>query len=195
MKPVTSETDLTTLFENGSILMMKSHPEGIRFITQVLASTSRTMTSKGGISLPNELWNRIIPLAASDTQPVFCFVQITSINGDLLTCREICDGGWPFCGELASADEIELFERLLAKPNATTTSTSELKIPPIKPKWKSPNRFEVRISPPEDELRDKEVLFHDITVPDVIAFMENGDCGFCRNVCQKFFYCPGCTGG
>jgi hypothetical protein len=193
MKPVTSKTSLSKLLDNASILMLKSHHEGICYMTQLLASPSSSITTKAGISLPNELLNKIISLVASDTDPSFCLVQITSIKGKLLKCRRISDEGWPFCGELGSASDIELFEEFLDNPN--TAPASQLGIPPIKPSQNKRNEFELYITPLDNNLRASAVLFHDIKVPDVIAFMEDGECGFCRERNQKFFFCPGCTGG
>jgi len=168
MKPITSKTDLTKLLADASVLMLKSNHEGIRYLTQLLASPSSTITSKAGIFLPNELWNKIVSLAVEDTTLSFCLVQITSIQGKLLRCREIDRENLPIFGELASRDDVHLLELLFDEPDATSTCLQGYGLPDI-PSEKRCNTFEVLITPHDDESRESAILFHDIKVPDIIA--------------------------
>jgi hypothetical protein len=191
MKMVGPGNASAQVLDDKPLMLFNRSLLGIRYIRQLLASTKTSFTSTGGTALPTELWNMILRFALDDTQDSFCFAQGISLGksliGEILHCRVVSLEDGPLCGDLDNYEEVDAFEEFMNKPNQHTS------LPFTEPTLRLGQTFEILITPADDGLpADSACLFSDVTVPDIISCMEDGDCSFCSN---SRFICPGCTGG
>lgn len=154
--------------------------EATRIKRLLTFGNSNIKTKDSGINLSTELWDLILEFLIADPDK-FRFAQATAIKksskGDVLQCRQVTEGG-PYCGTLDSADEVREYEKFLKRP------ANKFYIVP---------GTEFSILVPSDQKTYTAFLFTDVTVPDVIAFMEDGECGCCSSLGlgQPRFFCPG----
>ncbi|KUJ19687.1 uncharacterized protein LY89DRAFT_772164 [Mollisia scopiformis] len=185
MMSVGPRTDFTQLLDDKSLMLMNQDLLSIEYINHLVAFKTTNITTKGGKVLPIELWNIILELTLAGHA-----VQELSTER-ILWCRRVeLDSVRP-CRYLRSRNQVLSFERFMVKPNEEDPDRSPS--PFALPTQGEESNIDVLITSADEGLSIKsECLFSDLTVPDVICYMEDGRCNLCAG---DRFICPGCTRG
>lgn len=189
MKPV-RYTHLATLVNTKPILILNKTALAANFIdTVVRRSPNNIATTQGGKRLPLELWLDILGFASCDPNShEYCLVQPQSIEQGILVCTLVGQERRVRCGELESSHSVAQYEYFLANPD------------PLDPE----QPFDTQAFPAADDKHLVKVptatlgstiktLFMDVTVPDIISWLEYGACWVCggsRELCPRLI----CTG-
>ncbi|KAI1379846.1 hypothetical protein F4677DRAFT_296407 [Hypoxylon crocopeplum] len=196
MKPVTIAHFSQGRLTNDTLLFLNTTTLRLRYVTRLLThnNTNLIIRSKGGKTLPNEIWAMILNFA-KDMKDSFCLVKAdivtASPNITLLRCfrhkfdrpeDELLAGG------LNDSQCVFEFEQYLS--SATQYDAEALYTePPELLKLSGPDDiFDVVL----DTTSTDPCLFTIRDVPDLIATIDDGGCWVCLG---ERFICPGCTGG
>ncbi|KAM0559841.1 hypothetical protein ACHAPJ_003789 [Fusarium lateritium] len=160
------------------LLLNKSHL-GSAFVHSIIACSPNHITSKSGKRLPVELWLDILDFATIKCETdLYTLVQPhyirTNYNGDKdLVCRKIRE--WEAFGYLQDNDHFFAAEFFLAKPDRLLFShDNPFGLPETR-------QYGLSVTIPIDMLAcGTEFLYVKLTVPDVIKYLEDGDCRICR---------------
>jgi len=191
MKPINLQTDISQLLNDKSLLLLNRDAVAIRYITQLVALKS-TIQTKGGRSLPIELWHLILEHASVDKSDSFCIVQAVSLQDQrqikVLQCRAI---KWQStsCGRIESSREVLEYEQFMAKPSE---GSDHKLFHPVEPANGDENKFDIFFTPAGDDLPMwTTCIYFDLTIPDIICHIEDGKCQFCagvRHICPEETY-------
>lgn len=192
MYPVTTDSVTPNFLNDKPLMLLNTGLQRVELLTRLVSNKS--IASKGGVVLPNEIWSRILELIRQDSGAEFCWVRPHSVqeraHGNVLKCvKEILDANCD-CGELDGEREIRGYEEFMAAPDRFKSDT-ELDLGLIR----QPTYKTIEVLLPSSEMSERHTfafLFSDITVPDVIAHVERGRCWVCGG---ERSICPGCTGG
>ena len=189
----------TASFLSDRLLLFNTSAMVRHYLGNLLAKDSTRATSKGGIPLPPELWDRIL----ADCDDNFVFVKSSIVSETptrkVIRCQLVEFDMQHGFGVFAENDSVvylcELFFNSMSKA-VEKKSISEIAMPRLREVSGPGSLHDVVLEKDrhaEGQEADKpSCLFWDIDIPDVIARMENGWCGFCGT---GRFICPGCTGG
>ncbi|KAF4986292.1 hypothetical protein FDECE_16025 [Fusarium decemcellulare] len=187
MRPVeTSDIDL--LVERGSILILDEDSLAVKFVGEIIhRSPSYISTKTGNKCLPTEIWMEILAWAELDANnhfysPVYPVSVEQNGTESVLSCRFL--DGWDPCGQIEKGRSIKVYEKYLKKPLQQLGDARPFDLP-------DSNADGVMI-PINLLTPDQEFLFHRIKVPDMIARLEEGECGLCGD---GRWHCPGCRDG
>ncbi|KAM5377527.1 hypothetical protein ACJZ2D_004896 [Fusarium nematophilum] len=198
MKPVTLSR-LDSLFEHKPVLLLDIARLSINLINSSVNRSPGSISSKpGNKQLPLEIWLMILAFAAEKPKLVrFNLVQPQSLehsNGaSTLVCARI--PGWDACGMLEGLESVWNYEYYLQRPNGSHNFDFE--------KNKGTRPFDLPTANNGDVAtifriptavleRDSQMLFVRITVPDIIAWVERGECDLCGGSRR---FCAGCRDG
>lgn len=187
MRPVT-RSSLDRRVEKKSILMLDATLLYLNYIEGVVPAS--ISSKQGNKQLPLEIWRNIIDLAARDNNShEYFLVQPQSLEqskagSTTLICAAIPK--WNRCGSLTEANLVYEYEYYLARPHGCSEDGSERPFS-LPSDEASPIMFRI----PTAAL-DKKILFERLTVPDVIAWPERGQCHLCHGGRS---FCAGCRGG
>jgi hypothetical protein len=202
---------------------------GLRYVEQLLLYKLSNITTEGGKQLPREVWDKIIELAWPQEFKPFCFAQAIALRrcskAELLQCREVfVQRLQPYptrFGAFIHREDVNEFEEFARTPTQFSSSMNELykdfhreidELMAMHPEeehtpaseYDDEDPFEIYFTPIDDDLpRDYTCLFADLTVPDVIAWEEDGNCAACMASSlledgsehwQSYRYiCPACS--
>ncbi|KAF5008444.1 hypothetical protein FDECE_5276 [Fusarium decemcellulare] len=182
MRPV-KLTRLEKLITAGTILILDETRLTIYYVNDIVCRCPGNITSKQGNKwLPLELWLEILDWAEFDINShEHYLVQAQRIEPDgiepTLVCTDIFD--WETCGEIVAGCYAHDYEQYLEQPEEPHTKF-QLKNPLV---LKDPNggnapitRIPLRFLQP-----GHEILFFQVEVCDIIAWLENGICDLCMN--------------
>lgn len=184
MKPV-DQASLDGILKKKSILMLNQAKLEESYIEFLVKRNPDNVKSKNGIPLPLELWFEIFKLASFE--PVYCLVQPQSIRqgdrGPELICHKIPER--KLCCDIKDDRGLWAYESYLDEPYEQLTHNDndngdeeEIPRPFQLPNPDGQTEIVVRLSSQNFQL---DSLFHDATVPDVIAKLENqARCRACR---------------
>ena len=180
---------------------------GLRYVEQLLLYKLSNITTEGGKQLPREVWDKIIEFAWPEEFKPFCFAQAIALRrcpkAELLQCREVfVQRLQPYpttrCGAFIHREDVNEFEEFARTPTLFS-SMHELYedfhreidgLMAMHPEeehtpasqYDDEDPFEIYFTPIDDILpRDYTCLFADLTVPDVIAWVEDGFCRACMS--------------
>ena len=228
MKPVTPLNALAQISGptgDKPLMLFNRGLIGLRYIEQLLIYKLSNITTEGGKQLPREVWDKIIEFALPQEKEPFCFAQAVAFRrcptAEVLQCREVFVEPARSCGTFIHRGDVHEFEEFARKPTQFSSSLTQLykdfareidelmaKHPEEEhtpcPKYDDGDQFEIYFTPLDDILpRDYTCLFADLTVPDVIAWVEYGYCRACmsgflledgREHWQSYRYiCPACS--
>ncbi|KAI2606706.1 hypothetical protein GGR54DRAFT_620403 [Hypoxylon sp. NC1633] len=184
-----------------TLLLLNTSRLGLRYAKQLLTRDHNpdiTIRSKGGKTLPNEIWTKILKFTRERTKGIddqFCLVKAeivtTSPTTTLLRCfrHEFNHSGYQLLtGCIESSLCVSEFEDYLAAATPAVAETLEVEVPELRRLSGPDNTFDVVL----DTTSTGRCLYTDLEVPDLIARLEDGDCWVCSG---NKFICPGCTGG
>ncbi|KAH8685140.1 hypothetical protein BGZ61DRAFT_454981 [Ilyonectria robusta] len=187
MRPVTCSS-LDSRVEKKSILMLDATLLYLNYIEGVVPAS--ISSKQGNKQLPLEIWRNILDLAARDNNShQYFLVQPQSLEQSkaeftTLICAAIPK--WKRCGSLTEVNLVYEYEYYLARPHGCLQDGGER--PFILPGDEAtPTVFRI----PTVAL-DKKILFEKLTVPDVIAWPERGQCYLCDG---GRIFCAGCRDG
>lgn len=187
MRPV-SCSSLDSRVEKKSILMLDVTLLYLNYIESVVPA--KISSKQGNKRLPLELWCNILDLAARDNNShKYFLVQPRSLEqskagSTTLICAAIPE--WNQCGSLTELNLVYDYEYYLARPHSCPQDGGErpFSLP-------SDEETAVMFRIPTAAL-DKTILFERLTVPDVIAWSEQGECHLCHGGRS---FCAGCRDG
>ncbi|KAJ3460716.1 hypothetical protein MRS44_011583 [Fusarium solani] len=178
MKPA-DPTKLNQLLQRKSILMLDAIGLTVNFIdTIVRQSPGLITTKKGKKTLPLELWLEILEWTREWSWHLLVQPQgLEDGSTNTLICAKIPE--WNPCGRLQDNSDLEVYEYYLNQPGDGPNDDRPFTLPQTLDKdstWKIP----VTALGQEDM-----ILCGDLRVPDVIARVENGECGICLGYARK----------
>lgn len=179
MKPLEFEK-ITALFLEGRLLMLNAGVLGLRYVVRLLRRGATSVTSKGGIALPPELWEMILPMARGGNYVLVQAELVSETDGrKVLECREARLEHWAGgAGQLFDSLRVGCYEAVLNNRRTTLWDGDE------------PPEIVIRESTYQVVVEAEEkyrCLFEDLSVPDVIARVEKGKCRLCSG---ERFVCP-----
>lgn len=187
MRPVCCSS-LDSRVEKKSILMLDVTLLYLNYIESV--GPAKISSKQGNKQLPLEIWCTILDLAARDNNSHRYFlVQPRSLErskagSTTLLCAGVPE--WNQCGSLTDVNLVCDYEDYLARPHGCPQGGGER---PFSLPSDEATAFMFRI--PTAAL-DKKILFERLTVPDVIARVEQGECHLCDGA---RIFCAGCRDG
>lgn len=201
MKPV-EHTQLADLVRRKPILLLKTAWMGASYIQSIAHRASGAILPRNGTirsALPVELWLDIVDLLTDDlrskgleneTSLVQPFCVFYTATGAVLYCAEITER--TKCGGLKDGRAVQVYESYLQSPSRTP-QTPDDSCPFTLPQAHEATLKAVCI---EVALLGSgiDVLFDDVTVPDIIAQCERGACEVCVPD-QPRWLCPWCLEG
>ncbi|KAF5659011.1 cuticle-degrading protease [Fusarium heterosporum] len=219
MKPV-SERHVDELLKLGSILILDKTLWSASYLHDLICrKPANVSTTIGNKTLPTELWLQILSWfqvrpRSHDYMPGYV-VGIGSVQNSssrqepALICNRLKE--WRKCGQLRNSWIVNVYEEYLNNPSYIPTEDEILNVPfryeeeenfsgsEIMDKAECP--FEVTktaedsaILIPISHLKfETKFLFRLIKVPDMISFLENGDCHLCRGNRWRDYCCPNGT--
>ncbi|KAF4442243.1 hypothetical protein F53441_11805 [Fusarium austroafricanum] len=205
MRPV-KVTDLEVLLNRNSILILDVTNWAVGFIRQIISHSPGCISTKtGNKTLPIELWLQIISYAEYDEnlhvyRPVYPIkMGTTQFDGSetkpALTCNLLQE--WRRCGRIWDGTERYHYERCLNNPSYDPLTGDRTYNP--EEDFKRP--FEISKTPKEDTFSipvshldfENKILFRNIYVADMIAWLEGGECYLCGG--DNRVHCAGCGDG
>ncbi|KAI1205520.1 uncharacterized protein F4807DRAFT_442890 [Annulohypoxylon truncatum] len=195
MKPVEMADVSRGVFTKDSLLLLNISRAGPRYVRQLFARNNTSIRSKGGISLPNEIWFIIFEFTRSDIDDEFCLVKVNTVSASPDTVVLRCylhEFDYPEDEELQDSltdrQKVLDFERYLACATPSVAKGLRNKPPGLSRLSGPQNTFDVVL----DARSKTSCLYKCIDVPDIISKIEGGWCRICRS---ERTVCPGCTGG
>ncbi|KAI0842500.1 hypothetical protein F5Y06DRAFT_128757 [Hypoxylon sp. FL0890] len=195
MKPVQMTDVSERLFTKDSLLLLNTGVVGLRYVKQLLARNNTNIRSKGGISLPAQLWSIILKIAQKGTKDRFCLVKadLVSESPDMVVLRCVrhkfdCPEDVVLAGNLRDKESVGHFEHYLACATPSTAESLNIELPELCRLSGPENTFSVVL----DTTSTVPCLYTSLDVPDIIAKIDDGLCWVCDGM---RFICPGCTGG
>ncbi|KAI1407541.1 hypothetical protein F5Y13DRAFT_205990 [Hypoxylon sp. FL1857] len=195
MKPVTMNSVSGGLLEQDSLLLLNIGLLGLRYVKRLIARDNTSIRSKGGISLPSEIWVIILKFADNAKQREFCPAKAelvsASPNRMVLRCFRYafsCDPDAILAGNLKDDVSVAEFEQYLARATPSTAKTLNIEVPELYRLSGRDNSFDIIL----DSTSTVTYLYADLDVPDIISTLDYGWCWVCKG---RRFICPGCTGG
>ncbi|KAH6975225.1 hypothetical protein BKA56DRAFT_733534 [Ilyonectria sp. MPI-CAGE-AT-0026] len=187
MRPVTCSS-LDSRVEEKSILILDATLLYLNYIEGIVPAG--VSSKQGNKRLPLEIWRNILDFAVGDNNShTYFLVQPQSLEqskagSTTLICAAIPK--WNRCGSLTEANLVYEYEYYLARPHDCLQDggARPFSLPSDEA---TPLMFRV----PTAAL-DKEILFEELTVPDVIAWPERGQCYLCH---RGRIFCAGCRDG
>ncbi|OTA55992.1 hypothetical protein K449DRAFT_387756 [Hypoxylon sp. EC38] len=191
------------LFEQNGLLLLNIGILGPHYMTQLITRGNSKVLSKSGKSLPNEIWTMILKFAhegMSDkwyegTNSDFCLVKAELVSASpenmLIRCfRHAFDSPTDELVDDVLVDEGSVygFERYLASTAPSTAKTLDIELPELQRLSGPDTTFDIIL----DTTSTAPYLYASLSVPDIIATINHGNCWVCR---EERFICPGCTGG
>ncbi|KAI1136141.1 hypothetical protein F5Y05DRAFT_415324 [Hypoxylon sp. FL0543] len=195
MKSVKRDDVARKRFTKDSLLLLNTSKLGIRYVMQLLHRSNTNVRSKGGISLPTELWTGILKFARKGTKDEFCLVKASVVSElpDMVVLR--CDRHKFDCpedevlaGDLGDERSVKDFEYYLRCATPSTAESLKIELPKLSLLTGPENSFIVVL----DATPTVPCLYTCLEVADIIARLDDGSCWVCDG---KRFICPGCTGG
>ena len=167
--------------------------QDLRYVGRAIAHKS--ITSKHGVELPTEVWLMIFTLAlAEKRKPDFQIVRILSVEnsllGKIIHCTRLDTSGLPECGSLENSTKVREFEWLLAYPDSSAARSAfpAFDIDQTELQDEDEEIFSVTLdNSGADQRLLPPCLFIDISVPDIIAYVEGGKCRVCE---PDRYICP-----
>ncbi|XXG95121.1 hypothetical protein Hte_001381 [Hypoxylon texense] len=153
-----------------------------RYITQLLTGGNTNIRSKGGITLPNEIWAMILNFGRKGRNDCFCLVKAdvvaSSPSRALLRCFRHEFDRFPnelLAGDLEDDERLSEFYLYLAIATPDTADWLEIDLPDPERLSGPGNTFDVIL----DTTSADACLFipH---VPDLIAIFDDGECWLCE---------------
>ncbi|KAF4948911.1 hypothetical protein FGADI_9195 [Fusarium gaditjirri] len=202
------DSDVASLVELNSILVLNFDRWGTSYLRNILAHGSHHITTKQGCkSLPTELWLDILDLtelyANKNTYKLVYGIDMSlkSTNGNRTKPTLICNvlEDWKECEELKSGDHVNVYEKCLKDPAYKIDPETDGVEEDLEPfftitKTAREDAFTIPVSHLSFQ---RDFLFQDIEVPDIIARLErqlflwevlaHGNCGHDA-------LCPLCVG-
>ncbi|KAJ4264462.1 hypothetical protein NW762_005662 [Fusarium torreyae] len=183
------------LVEWKPLLLLNKSLLGSAFVRSIIIRSPSNITSKSGKRFPLELWLDILDFVTTRSQPdQYTLVQPnyikTNYNGVKdLVCRKI--RRWEAFGYLKDNDHFVAAEFFLAKPDTP--------LPGYDNPFGTPEtrQYGPYVTIPIDMLsHGTKFLWVKLTVPDVIKYLEDGDCRICRggHTIGRGFCGPGIAG-
>ncbi|KAI0846203.1 hypothetical protein F5Y00DRAFT_244318 [Daldinia vernicosa] len=207
MRPVTIADISKGLVTPDTLLLLKTSTLGLRYATQLLTRNDAgiCLRSKGGITLPNEIWTMILDFIREGTRGTregtrrkkdkVCLVKAdlvaASPNTMLLRCfRHKFDhpADEMFLIGITDSRSVEDFEDYLACATPSAAEKLGSKLPKLDRLSGPDNTFDVVLDTKSADL----CLYTFEDAADFIATIDDGDCWVCGG---ERFICPGCTGG
>ena len=205
MKPIKFDQVTESFLENRLLIFKRGSPAW-RFLGRLLSRENTTVASKGGTTLPPELWNIIHEQTYEEN---FVLVKAT-IESDtdkkkVLACQEVelssrlghlensrmIDACEQLLNSANDIDHDQLREEMMEGVEVIGGDSDEYDwifgVPKIKKRQKT-HRIVLRAGKKQNRRR---CLYAELTVPDVIARIEGGKCGLCGG---KRSLCVGCNG-
>ncbi|KAK7409162.1 hypothetical protein QQX98_008655 [Neonectria punicea] len=185
MRPL-NRCSLDHRVEKKSILMLDLTRLYLNYVENVVPAN--ISSKQGNKRLPLEIWHIILEMAAQhDKSHIYTLVQPQSLeqsNGGptTLLCAEIPE--WNRCGDLEDPTVVWYYGYYLTNPYGSPEGGGD------RP-FRLPDDESAVFRIPTAAL-DKKILFEKVTVPDVIAWAEQGVCDFCGGGRR---FCCGCGGG
>jgi hypothetical protein len=181
MRPVSSSR-LDSRVRKKSILMLDITRLSVNYIEN--AAPGNISSKQGSKYLPLEIWLEILDLAVQDDNShKYRLVQPRSIEHSkagptTLICAEVPE--WDTCGLLEDPTIVWNYEYYLARPHTCRPDVGDrpFNLPDDKaPVYRIPTAA-----------LDKKMLFERLTVADVIAWVDQGECHLC-NEARSFCTC------
>ena len=197
MRPLTSSAVTTTFLTDRPFLLLNASAFSTRYVGSLLAEGA--IRSKGGISLPNEIWFKIFEIVKlpEKTSKYHLARVLTAIpRGEKTTLKcevELSAITFPLA-DLDNAYEMRVIESYLAAPGQQHDPDILAKINARSPRPSPTSKFFSISVTDSDNHFLRHCLFHEITVPDVISYLQDNVCGICEEE-NGHTICPGCTGG
>ncbi|KAL8894932.1 MAG: hypothetical protein Q9192_003956 [Flavoplaca navasiana] len=192
MHPLEAADIQQDLLFRGPILLLDTSATAIRFVIQLV------LADKFPILLPMELWLNIIDQYHKSTARNFVAVRATSISitpaSKMLHCRKVL---LDVSSSLDNTKAVIDAEDFLNHPPDHDEGSQDYNLilaegPDEVCAIEFPNQGPTITSTTTAALSAPNCLFTAVTVPDVIAWLEDGRCWVCRG---RRWICPGCTGG
>ncbi|KAK6211168.1 hypothetical protein QIS74_10432 [Colletotrichum tabaci] len=201
MKPV-EHTQLADLVQRKPILLLKTAWMGASYIQSIARRAPGAILPRNGTirsALPVELWLDIVDLLTEDlrskgleneTSLVQPFCVFYTATGAVLYCAEITER--TKCGGLKDGRAVQVYESYLQNPSRTPRT------PDDSCPFTLPQAHETTLKAVCIDVAllgsGINVLFDDVTVPDIIAQCERGACEVCVPD-QPRWLCPWCLEG
>ncbi|KAH7237038.1 uncharacterized protein BKA55DRAFT_543674 [Fusarium redolens] len=181
MRPVDSE-EISDLLKWQPLMLFDRTLFGPAYVEGVVSRSPELIASQRGKRLPLELWNMIIDFANRCPEDHWYSLirpklLQTSVRGDELVCSKY--QRWSLFGNIQQFNEIELYRFYLSHPDQLSHPGMDSSCPnpfgdPLTREFGSPCAF------PTALLASKTTFLHvELTVPDIIKHLEDGDCAFC----------------
>ncbi|KAI1087304.1 hypothetical protein F5B19DRAFT_476161 [Rostrohypoxylon terebratum] len=201
MRPVEISDATGELLEKDRLFLLNIANLGHRYFEQIFYRKGTVIQSKAGLSLPNELWTRILELAHTDesrwrlvkveivsktpeTLVLHCSQHTFRDSKDLEDDSDVLPAG---C--LGDEKRVSAFEDYLTRATPESTLEEFGIIEAYLYRFPEPKFiYEVVL----DTAAKDRCLYTCLDVPDIIARIEDGRCHFCDG---QRWVCPGCTGG
>ncbi|KAL9628107.1 MAG: hypothetical protein Q9204_006107 [Flavoplaca sp. TL-2023a] len=180
------------LLSRGPILLLDTTAIAIRFVIQLV------LDDKFPMLLPMELWLNIIDQYYKSTVRKFVAVRATSISitpsSKMIHCRDmLLDVSSSLNNATAIIDAEDSLNHLRNHDENSQDHNLILAEGPDEiHAIDFPSQGPTSTSTTTAALSAPDYLFTAITVPDIIARLEDGRCWVCRG---RRWICPGCTGG
>ncbi|KAI1440899.1 hypothetical protein F5Y02DRAFT_322575 [Annulohypoxylon stygium] len=168
------------------------------YFEQLLNRKGTVIRSKAGSSLPNELWAAILEFAYTGEDSFrLAMIETVSASPEALVLRcfkyDFVDSEeevQSLAGRLPNRDWVLAFEDYLtrAKPEKKLVEFKGFHEYLLSRDPDPKNNYEVVL----DTTTKNQCIYTCLTVPDVIAKIDDDWCCFCN---RRRFICPGCTGG
>lgn len=185
MRPI-NDSELDELIQRKPILMLDIDRLTINFIDNIVRqSPARIRTKQGNKTLPLEIWLEILEWAK--LWSLHALVQPQGLEDgstNTLICAAIPE--WNACGQLEYGWEVENYEYYLDQPGDGPDDDRPFPLPQTLEKVST---YKVPITALN---QDDRMLCGDLTVPDVIAWAEDGECCLCG---EGRYICAGCGSG
>ncbi|KAI4283571.1 MAG: hypothetical protein L6R38_002055 [Xanthoria sp. 2 TBL-2021] len=190
MRPLDAAEIQQDFLTREPILLLDTTKVAIRFVIQLV------LADKFPVLLPTELWLDIIEQYHKASAPKYEAVRPTSITasptGQVLHCRLVKLNLGDFESEYAVLTAEQLLESTHAYDEITTNFYAAEDTDTVYAIEYPRNAATTGVSSTITALRVPACLFIDITVPDVIARLDDGRCWVCEGERE---ICPGCTRG
>ncbi|RSL62811.1 hypothetical protein CEP53_004612 [Fusarium sp. AF-6] len=185
MRPIDS-SELDELIQRKPILMLDLDRLTINFIDNIVRQSPGHITTKqGNKRLPLEIWLEILEWAKLWYRHALMQPQgLDDGSTNTLICFEIPE--WEACGQLEDDSAVRNYQYYLDRPGDGPDDDRPFLLPQTLDNILT---YKVPITALN---KDDRMLYGDLTVPDVIAWAEDGECGLCG---QGRYICAGCGGG
>lgn len=182
---------LTLLVEKKPILLLNKTALGLSFVDVLIHRSADSIATQKDKRLPLEIWLMVLDFAVCDKDAdKFCLVQPQFIidNGRFLLCKRVWQKRGKLCGRLEDRESVIDYEFCLQWPRKQRPEDLPFDIPATND---DKHTVKVEIATLKSS-KSTRPLFSAITVPDIISWLEYGDCLLCNAV---RVICPGCSGG